>query len=320
MALNTRCASRAGLRRTDSARKRRRRPARAPSRARSRRRILFRIRRRRRVRRRAFRPNSISATGRSGSRSRDISRWRNKPSRPPPCRRCRARSSFSMSAMISAMYSVARGLTCGSRQPSAFKSSRKAVSNLPVNSRSVVLFSRTRLMILSSTSVMFMTCCHLVAGKFQRAADEVGEDERAPVADVGEVIDRRPAAIHPGFFPCGSSGANSCTERVSVLNSFKAICSPQIKRRRAKAKAICRATKDISRNDAVAATRSCDAPSQPVGATPSSRDKPNTICWLRRRGRRRHALRRGRRSYTRCRFNFQSPAKFPLPSQWLLLS
>jgi hypothetical protein len=31
----------------------------------------------------------------------------------------------------------------------------------------------------------------------------------------------------------------------------------------------------LSRNDAVAVARSCDAPSQKVGATPSSRDKPN---------------------------------------------
>ena len=37
---------------------------------------------------------------------------------------------------------------------------------------------------------------HVVALEFQKAPDEIGEDERAPVADVGEVIDRRPAAIH----------------------------------------------------------------------------------------------------------------------------
>ena len=39
----------------------------------------------------------------------------------------------------------------------------------------------------------------VVAGKFQRAADEVGEDERAPVADVREVINGRAAAIHSDF-------------------------------------------------------------------------------------------------------------------------
>src|SRR5665213_3059592 len=55
-----------------------------------------------------------------------------------------------MSAMISGMYSVARGLTCGSLQFNAFRSSKNAVSNWPVNSRNAVLFSRTRLMILSS--------------------------------------------------------------------------------------------------------------------------------------------------------------------------
>jgi len=32
--------------------------------------------------------------------------------------------------------------------------------------------------------------------EFEVAADEIAEDERAPVADVREVIDGRPAAIH----------------------------------------------------------------------------------------------------------------------------
>ena len=32
----------------------------------------------------------------------------------------------------------------------------------------------------------------------------------------------------------------------------------------------------LSRNGAIAGTHSCDAPSQKVGATPSSRDKPAT--------------------------------------------
>ena len=36
----------------------------------------------------------------------------------------------------------------------------------------------------------------LEAFEFEVAPDEVAEDERAPVADVREVIDRRPAAIH----------------------------------------------------------------------------------------------------------------------------
>ena len=40
----------------------------------------------------------------------------------------------------------------------------------------------------------------------------------------------------PTFFPAESSGANSWTERDSVLNSFKAIGSAQVKARRVKAK------------------------------------------------------------------------------------
>ena len=51
-----------------------------------------------------------------------------------------------------------RGVTFGRWQPSDFMSSKNAVSYLPVNSRRVVLVSRTRRMILSSTSVMFATC------------------------------------------------------------------------------------------------------------------------------------------------------------------
>jgi len=38
--------------------------------------------------------------------------------------------------------------------------------------------------------------CDGVALEFEITADEVAEDEGAPVADVGEVINRRPAAIH----------------------------------------------------------------------------------------------------------------------------
>ena len=44
---------------------------------------------------------------------------------------------------------------------------------------------------------------HLVAGEFERATDQIGKDERAPVADVGEVIDRRSAAVHAHAFAGG---------------------------------------------------------------------------------------------------------------------
>jgi len=63
----------------------------------------------------------------------------------------------------------------------------------------VVLFSRTRLMILSSVRDV-NDVLHVVTGEFQCAADEVGEDERTPVADVRVVIDGRSAAIHADFF------------------------------------------------------------------------------------------------------------------------
>jgi hypothetical protein len=41
----------------------------------------------------------------------------------------------------------------------------------------------------------------------------------------------------PTFFPAGLSGVNSWMERDSVLNSFRAIGSAQVKARRGKAKA-----------------------------------------------------------------------------------
>ena len=41
-----------------------------------------------------------------------------------------------------------------------------------------------------------------VALEFEVTADEIGEDERAPVADMSEVIDGRSAAIHTDLLPC----------------------------------------------------------------------------------------------------------------------
>ena len=52
-------------------------------------------------------------------------------------------------------------------------------------------------MILSSMSVMFMTQRHRVAAPAQVADEQVGEQERAEVADVGRSVDRRPAGVDP---------------------------------------------------------------------------------------------------------------------------
>ena len=55
--------------------------------------------------------------------------------------------------------------------------------------------------------------------EFQITPDKVGKDERAPVADVREVINGRAAAIHPDFFLRGVEGrefldgARECVEQ-----------------------------------------------------------------------------------------------------------
>ena len=51
-------------------------------------------------------------------------------------------------------------------------------------------------MILSSTSVMFITWSSLIAARPQPAAQDVLESERAEIADVDEVVNRRPAGVH----------------------------------------------------------------------------------------------------------------------------
>ena len=53
-------------------------------------------------------------------------------------------------------------------------------------------------MILSSMSVMFMTQVTRSAAPAQEADEEVGEQERAEVADVGRAVDRRAAAVDAG--------------------------------------------------------------------------------------------------------------------------
>ena len=64
---------------------------------------------------------------------------------------------LSISEMMSSMCPVARGVCCGRLQPSASKSLKNSASYLAVYSSRELPDSRTRLMILSSTSVMFIT-------------------------------------------------------------------------------------------------------------------------------------------------------------------
>ena len=65
-----------------------------------------------------------------------------------------------------------------------------------VTSRIVFPCSCARLMILSSTSVRFMTCTHVPAAQPQRAPQQVVEQERAEVAEVRRVVDRGSAGVH----------------------------------------------------------------------------------------------------------------------------
>ena len=51
-------------------------------------------------------------------------------------------------------------------------------------------------MILSSTSVMFMTWSSLIAAHLQPAPQNILERECPQVADVDVVVDRRPARVH----------------------------------------------------------------------------------------------------------------------------
>jgi len=95
------------------------------------------------------------------------------------------RTSFSMSAMIRDVFGACGFLVRVSRSE-GLQVAREAASNGPVNSRRVVLFSRTRLMILSSTSVDVHDVLDGVAGEFERAADEVRKAKVPPVADVAK--------------------------------------------------------------------------------------------------------------------------------------
>ena len=101
-----------------------------------------------------------------------------------------------MSEMISAMCSVARGVWCGGRQLSVFRSSKNAASNFAGK------FAQRGFRFADALDdfVLHVRDVHdvmdVVAFEFEIAADQIAENKRAPVSDVGEVIDRRPAAIH----------------------------------------------------------------------------------------------------------------------------
>ena len=67
----------------------------------------------------------------------------------------------------------------------------------------------------------------IVTLELERATDEVGEDESAEIADVGEVVDGGAAAIEADVFAGGiQRGANSTSDRESVLKNFSDIKPP----------------------------------------------------------------------------------------------
>ena len=66
------------------------------------------------------------------------------------------------------------------------------------SSRSISARRESR-MVLSSTSVRFITCLHLVAAVLEVAAQQVLEHVGAVVPDVGTVVHRGAAGIHPHF-------------------------------------------------------------------------------------------------------------------------
>ena len=171
------------------------RPASGPSTGRSRGRRPCRTRRPRpaprpaAARDRAGRAGRTPATTRSGRRS----------SRRRSGRRGRARAASRSGATISSMCSVARGRTSGGVIRSAAASARNrssvAVGELARCRSPAAAAPR---MILSSMSVMFMTQVTAEPAPAQVADEQVGEQERPEVADVGRAVDRRAAAVDAG--------------------------------------------------------------------------------------------------------------------------
>ena len=101
---------------------------------------------------------------------------------PPPCRRCDRWPCTSRS---------------GRSRRSVAVSSRNACVYFSVYSRDATCAPPTALrMILSSTSVMFITWSSLIAARPQPAAQDVLKREGAQVADVDVVVDRGSAGVH----------------------------------------------------------------------------------------------------------------------------
>ena len=65
-----------------------------------------------------------------------------------------------------------------------------------VNSLRVHFFATLPRIVLSSTSVMFIACIDRVAKKRSVRRKQILKDVSAEIADVGKIIDRRPAGIH----------------------------------------------------------------------------------------------------------------------------
>ena len=100
-----------------------------------------------------------------------------------------------MSETISGMCSVARGMTSGRSTPRASMSSKKAVSNLWVYSRS----ERPNSGGVADDLVVDVGDVHDVtdgdAGEFERSAEDVDVEEGAEVADVAVVVDGGAAGV-----------------------------------------------------------------------------------------------------------------------------
>ena len=189
---STRCASPAGLRRCSSSTMVR--PAWDPSRARSRGRRPSRTRRPRP----APRPAAGRDPGGPGVRRPATTRSGRRSSRRRSGRRGRARAASRSSATMSSMCSVARGRTSGIviRRAVAVGEEARRGSGRRASPMSVPAAAAPR-MILSSMSVMFITQRHRIAAPAQVADQQVGEQERAEVADVGGSVHRRAARVDP---------------------------------------------------------------------------------------------------------------------------
>ena len=93
--------------------------------------------------------------------------------------------------------SVARGFSSTGSRPSAAASSRNAAMYDPCTRAATRRPRCDALMVLSSTSVKFMTWRISVAFLvLQGAPQHVEADERPEIADVAAGVDRQPARVH----------------------------------------------------------------------------------------------------------------------------